>query len=172
MGCASSNQSQVLQEGAYPDQEQPWVQKLSEPKNDEIIYTPGKSPSPEVQDDIKYQQPHQPPTQSPCPEVQDDIEQELASQPPTQSPSPEVQDDIEQVMAQLPEPSPPPPPPEEQPPIQKYTPKLYLRKLESAQEVVNAALHGLMDVEYPLTSKIVRIFTSSTFTGWYIKLFL
>ena len=32
-------------------------------------------------------------------------------------------------------------------------------------EAGDAALRGRVDVEYPLTSKIVRIFTSSTFTG-------
>ena len=33
------------------------------------------------------------------------------------------------------------------------------------EEVVKWALHGKMDCDYPDTSKIVRIFTSSTFTG-------
>ncbi len=32
-------------------------------------------------------------------------------------------------------------------------------------KMVEAALHGVIQHEYPLTSKIVRIFTSSTFTG-------
>ena len=32
-------------------------------------------------------------------------------------------------------------------------------------DIVEAALRGRLDFEYPLTSRIVRIFTSSTFTG-------
>ena len=51
------------------------------------------------------------------------------------------------------------------------------KKLENEQdtsldvdEVVGWALHGKMDCEYPENSKIVRIFTSSTFTGKIIEL--
>ena len=51
------------------------------------------------------------------------------------------------------------------------------KKLENEQdtsldvdEVVGLALHGKMDCEYPENSKIVRIFTSSTFTGKRIEL--
>ena len=51
------------------------------------------------------------------------------------------------------------------------------KKLENEQgtsldvdEVVGWALHGKLDCEYPENSKIVRIFTSSTFTGKRIEL--
>ena len=35
----------------------------------------------------------------------------------------------------------------------------------NVEKVVGSALQGKMDCDYPETSKIVRIFTSSTFTG-------
>ncbi len=36
---------------------------------------------------------------------------------------------------------------------------------EDITEIIEALLKGRLDQEYPLTQKIVRIFTSSTFTG-------
>ena len=39
------------------------------------------------------------------------------------------------------------------------------RDEESINDIMSKALHGKLDCDYPETSKIVRIFTSSTFTG-------
>ena len=36
-------------------------------------------------------------------------------------------------------------------------------------EIIQASLNGRVDFEYPLTTRIVRIFTSSTFTGTFIS---
>ena len=49
-------------------------------------------------------------------------------------------------------------------------PEDYQDDAMDVDEVVGWALHGKVDCDYPDTSKIVRIFTSSTFTGRRIRI--
>ena len=49
--------------------------------------------------------------------------------------------------------------------ITQVRPTIPADPIKVRDEIVQASLIGRVDFEYPLTSRIVRIFTSSTFTG-------